>query len=259
MVDDFESYNDTDNRIYDAWIDGMTNNTGSLVGYMQAPFAEQTIIHGGKQSMPLEYNNVKTPYYSETDYAWNTAQNWTVGGADTLVLYFQGRGISFLSKSADSFTMSASGTDIWSTADQFRFAFERLSGNGTIIASVDSIVNTDPWATAGVMIRESLAVGSRFAAVCATAGNGVRYRARLLTDSAATSDTAVATAGANGSHDTRLGQDRAIGQHVQRLLLHGWRQVDGDVLEPADDRYVRRECLYRPLGVQSQCRGGDHR
>ena len=90
-MDDFESYNDNDNRIYDTWIDGLTNNTGSLVGYMQAPFAEQTIIHGGKQSMPLEYNNIKTPYYSEADRTWDTAQDWTGSGADTLVLYFQGR------------------------------------------------------------------------------------------------------------------------------------------------------------------------
>ena len=29
------------------------------------PFAEKTIVHGGKQSMPFEYNNVSTPYYSE--------------------------------------------------------------------------------------------------------------------------------------------------------------------------------------------------
>ena len=33
----------------------------------QAPFAEQTIVHGGKQSMPLDYNNVKTPFYSEAE------------------------------------------------------------------------------------------------------------------------------------------------------------------------------------------------
>jgi len=45
-----------------------------------------------------------------------------------------------------------------------------------------------------VMIRESMAPGARFAAVYATPGNGVRYQARLMTDAAAVSDTAVATA-----------------------------------------------------------------
>jgi hypothetical protein len=193
-VDDFETYTDDEgHRIYETWIDGWTNNTGSVVGYLQAPFAEQTIVHGGKQAMPLEYNNVKTPYYSETERTFAPVQNWTGSGANTLVLFFQGRAPSFLDKGAGSFIVGGGGTDIWNTADQFRFAAQRLTGNGAIVAKVESVVNTDPWAKAGVMIRESLAPGSRFAAVYATPGNGVRYQARLLTDSAATSDTSVAT------------------------------------------------------------------
>jgi hypothetical protein len=195
VVDDMESYTDDEgNRIYETWIDGWTNNTGAVVGYLQAPFAERTIIHGGKQSMPLEYNNVKTPYYSETERTFAPVQNWTGNGANTLVLYFQGRAPGFLDKGAGSFIVGGGGTDIWNVADQFRFAAKRLTGNGTIVAKVESLVNTDPWAKVGVMIRENLTPGSKFAAVYATPGNGVRYQARLLTDSAATSDTAVATA-----------------------------------------------------------------
>ncbi len=58
VVEDFESYDDEDNRIYDAWMDGMTSGRQRFqVGYMESPFAEQTIIHGGKQSMPLAYDN----------------------------------------------------------------------------------------------------------------------------------------------------------------------------------------------------------
>ncbi len=89
-IDDFESYNDDKNRIYDTWIDGVTNHTSSLVGYVQAPFAEQTIVHGGKQSMPLEYNNVSTPYYSEAERDFSPVADWTVNGATTLVLYIHG-------------------------------------------------------------------------------------------------------------------------------------------------------------------------
>ena len=67
-VDDFESYTDDEgSRIYETWIDGWTNSTGSTVGYVQAPFAERTIVHGGKQSMPLDYNNLKSPFYSEAE------------------------------------------------------------------------------------------------------------------------------------------------------------------------------------------------
>jgi len=66
IVDDMESYNDIDegepgsNRIYLAWVDGYDNPAvnGSVVGHFPGPpFAEQTIVHGGNQSMPLAYDN----------------------------------------------------------------------------------------------------------------------------------------------------------------------------------------------------------
>jgi len=92
-VDDFESYADADgSRIYEAWIDGLTNGlSGSTVGNPQAPFAEQTIVHGGKQSMPLDYNNVKLPFYSEAEREFATAQDWTFGDVKTLVLFVRGK------------------------------------------------------------------------------------------------------------------------------------------------------------------------
>ncbi len=94
-VDDFESYTDdmaAKTTIFDTWIDGYTNGlSGSTVGNPQAPFAEQTIVHGGKQSMPLDYNNVKTPFFSEAEREFATAQDWTVGEVNTLVLFVRGR------------------------------------------------------------------------------------------------------------------------------------------------------------------------
>jgi hypothetical protein len=90
-VDDFESYTDDEgSRIYEAWIDGWTNNTGSTVGYPQAPFAEQTTVHSGRQSLPLDYNNVESPWYSEAAREWTTAQDWTFRDANALVLYVCG-------------------------------------------------------------------------------------------------------------------------------------------------------------------------
>ncbi len=90
VVEDFEVYDDDDNRIYDTWIDGWVNSTGSTVGYLDAPFAEIAIVHGGGQSMPLEYHNGESPFYSETSRTWASNQNWTVGGANSLRLHFQG-------------------------------------------------------------------------------------------------------------------------------------------------------------------------
>jgi hypothetical protein len=95
VIDDFESYTSDDgNRIYQTWIDGETNKTGSLVGYMEAvdgTFGERTIVHQGSQSMPLTYDNTQSPFYSEAERQFPTAQDWTVRGVDTLVLHVQGK------------------------------------------------------------------------------------------------------------------------------------------------------------------------
>ncbi len=91
VVDDMESYNDTDHRIFDTWIDGWINGTGSLVGYLVGPFAERTIVHGGLQSMPLQYDNTETPFYSEAYRTFTTAQDWTTGGAGVLSLWVRGQ------------------------------------------------------------------------------------------------------------------------------------------------------------------------
>ncbi len=92
-VDDFESYTDdvdAGETIYQTWIDGWTNETGSIVGHMDAPFAERKIVHEGRQSMPLFYDNSETPFYSEAYRTWSAPQDWTAGAADTLTLYVQG-------------------------------------------------------------------------------------------------------------------------------------------------------------------------
>ncbi len=95
-VDDFESYTDAEgSRIYETWVDGWTNSTGSTVGYVTAPFAEQTIIHGGKQSMPVEYNNVAAPFYSEAERTFDKPQDWTADGADMLTVHLRGRAMDF--------------------------------------------------------------------------------------------------------------------------------------------------------------------
>jgi hypothetical protein len=97
VVDDFESYNDLDpddpqsNRIFNTWIDGYEQPAnGSIVGYDVPPFAEQSTVHSGWQSMPLAYDNTGTAVHSEAERTFAVGQNWTKAGAVTLVLYFHG-------------------------------------------------------------------------------------------------------------------------------------------------------------------------
>ena len=189
LVDNMESYTDDEgNRIYETWMDGVTNGlSGSTVGNAAAPFAERTIVHSGKQSMPMDYNNVKTPFFSEATRTFATLEDWTVHGVTDLSLWFRGNPASFLDKGGNAFTVSAGGNDIWNNADAFRYAFRQLSGDGTMTAKVESLVNTDPWAKAGVMIRETLAAGSTHAFMPVTVGNSCSFQWRPVTDGASSS------------------------------------------------------------------------
>jgi len=97
IVDDIESYNDLDpgdlasKRIFTVWIDGYGIATnGSVVGYENVPFCEQTIVHSDKQSMPFFFSNTGTAAYSQADRTFAVPQNWTEAGVATLVLYFHG-------------------------------------------------------------------------------------------------------------------------------------------------------------------------
>ncbi len=187
-IDDFESYGDAEgSRIYETWVDGWTNNTGSVVGYLQSPFAETTIVHGGKQAMPFEYNNVKTPYYSETARTFDTPQNWTTNKADTLALWFRGFPAGFTDNGNNAFTVVSTGSDIWNNSDQFRFVYKSLSGNGSITAKVESLTRSDAWSKAGVMIRESLDAGSKHASVVVTPDNSCSQQYRNATSGASAS------------------------------------------------------------------------
>jgi hypothetical protein len=95
VVDDFESYNDIDppdagsNRIFEAWLDGYGIPTnGALVGNDLPPYAEQTIVHGGNQSMPYFYDN--SVGYSEATLTLTYPRDWTEKGVNKLTIWFRG-------------------------------------------------------------------------------------------------------------------------------------------------------------------------
>jgi regulation of enolase protein 1 (concanavalin A-like superfamily) len=189
LIDGFETYNDdvdAKTTIFDTWLDGWVNETGSTVGYLNAPFAEKTIIRTGTQSMPLAYDNSVSPFYSEAWREFETAQDWSGNGADTLVLYVRGNAPGFVEAADGSIIMNGIGTDIWNNGDQFRYAYKSLSGNGSITVRVDSIALSNEWAKAGVMIRETLEAGSKhaFVALTPTPSHGLSFQRRPTADAA---------------------------------------------------------------------------
>jgi len=104
VVDDFDQYDDKCQRIFFAWEDGLGHNGGedldncdvppsngngggSIVGNAAAPFAEQSIVHSGSQSMPLEYDNAFGP--SEATLLLDS-QDWTASNIQTFSIAFYG-------------------------------------------------------------------------------------------------------------------------------------------------------------------------
>jgi hypothetical protein len=193
VVDDFEDYNYFDNPIWLSWRDGLGygapddpnsyagNGTGSLIGEDETwPTFEPIFVHSGEQSMRYLYDNDKEGYakYSEAEMTLDYPRDWTEENVMELSLWFIGRPAyvgSLTEGPAGTFMMTGSGTDIWDGSDEFHFAFKILSGPGTIVAKVESVENTNDWAKAGVMIRNTLESISEHVMMAVTPGNGVWF------------------------------------------------------------------------------------
>jgi hypothetical protein len=209
LIDNFEDYDAGDNQIWYAWHDGLGygtpdsedyyagNDTGAAVGDETTPsYTEETIVHGGAKSMPLTYDNNKQgyAYYSEVEHMLTDQRDWTEEGVAELSLWFRGypaSGGGFIESPLGTFTMAGSGADIWDLGpeageyhDEFHFVYKMLTGAGSIVAKVNSIQNTNGWAKAGVMIRESLDADSKHAFACITPENGVASQGRQDTGAA---------------------------------------------------------------------------
>ena len=115
VVDGFESYDDIDpppgqpgvNRIFDKWIDGFgTTTNGALVGNDLPPYAEQTIVHGGAQSMPYLYDNANKT--SEATLTLVYPRDWTEEGVSKLSLWVNGGAAN----AADRIFVALNGTSV---------------------------------------------------------------------------------------------------------------------------------------------------
>jgi len=249
LVDDFESYNAGANQIWYLWHDGLGygvpgtpgffggNGTGAAVGdETTASFTEQTIVHGGKQTMPVSYDNNKQGFakYSEAEFKLTAPRDWTEESVGELSIWFRGRAGSvgsFAEAPAGTFTMTASGTDIWDVGtagnyhDEFHFAYKTLTGAGSIVARVQSVQNTNGWAKAGVMIRETLDGGSKHAFACVTPANGVASQGRDTTGAASFN---TAQGGITAPYWVKLERD-AAGNFTVSHSANGttWQPVTG--------------------------------
>ncbi len=170
IVDDFESYNDLNvdepgsNRIYLAWIDGFDNPAinGSVVGYANPPFVEQTIVHGGSQSMPFAYDNAVGK--SETTLTLTYPTDWTENGVSTLVIWY----IGDAANTAEPMYVALNDSAVV-TNDNPNAAQESIWNQWTI--------NLQEFADQGINLTNvnSITIGLGYRANPTTGGSGMMY------------------------------------------------------------------------------------
>ena len=91
VIDDMESYADAEFlEIWATWVDGFDDpaNNGSLVGGASGT-PETDIVHGGSQSLPIDYDNGAAAQ-SEATRTFAISQDWTRAGVTQLVVWFHG-------------------------------------------------------------------------------------------------------------------------------------------------------------------------
>jgi regulation of enolase protein 1 (concanavalin A-like superfamily) len=76
------------------------------------------------------------------------------------------------------YTVVGAGSDIWKSEDGFRFLSVRKSGDFDLRARIVGITQTDMWAKAGLMVRQSTEPGSVHATIVASASNGYLFEHR---------------------------------------------------------------------------------
>ena len=153
LVDDFESYTDDDvvgEAIWQTWIDGFgVADNGAQVGYLMPPYAEQTIVHGGVQTMPLSYVNEASVTNSEGTMTLTKPRDWTAAGMAELSFWFRGDSTNAveplyvaISNASGAPAVAAHEDPSAATAGtwtQWRIALQAFADQGISLSNVDKI------------------------------------------------------------------------------------------------------------------------
>ena len=88
--------------------------------------------------------------------------------------------------SNDSFSLTGSGADIWGTEDGFRFTYQPVMSDAEIIARVDALANTNPFAKAGLMMRQSAGASAAHVLIDVKPDGGVEFMTRSISGASTT-------------------------------------------------------------------------
>ncbi|HVU23024.1 MAG TPA: putative glycoside hydrolase [Opitutus sp.] len=91
-----------------------------------------------------------------------------------------------------TFTVTGAGAEVYNATDAFRYVYQAVSGDCTIVARVATEQNTSQWAKVGLMVRESLASDAAYSFVFLTpdqtsgTDRGILFESRASTGATST-------------------------------------------------------------------------
>jgi endonuclease/exonuclease/phosphatase family metal-dependent hydrolase/regulation of enolase protein 1 (concanavalin A-like superfamily) len=133
------------------------------------------------------------------------------------------------------FTVAGSGSDVWGAADEFRFVYTQLTGDGSIVTKVSALDNVNAWVKAGVMMRETLNANSRHAFMLVSAAKGLAFQRRT-----ATAGESSSTAGGAGTSPYFVRLSRTGSTFKAEKSIDGvtWTTVGSQSITMASSIYV---------------------
>jgi len=133
------------------------------------------------------------------------------------------------------FTISAGGSDIGGSADQFRFVYQKISGDTQIVARIDSFSAASSSSKVGVMIRGDLTTSAANAFVLLSGGNTLAFQSRPQARSSTRS-----TAGGNATAPLWLRLTRVGTTITSYSSPDGgtWQKIGSTTLSIGSSAYV---------------------
>jgi hypothetical protein len=154
-------------------------------------------------------------------------------------------GSACYNSSTATFELKGSGTDIGGTQDAFRFAYKTVvGGDGEILARVVDQDNVNSNNKCGIMVRESLAEGSKFVFVCLRNSNAVFFQTRSSTDGAAKTQS---LSGAKAPYWLKLIISGSTYTGYMSLDGFSWKQVG----TPVNSNFGNGAPVYAGLAITS--------
>jgi len=132
------------------------------------------------------------------------------------------------------FTVTASGADIWGTADAFHFVYGRTdtidSTSWEATARVDAVQNVNAWTKAGVMIRAGFTANSPHASLIVSPGKGIAFQRRLTAGGVSVSTPGPALTAPVWLRLTmqRSGSRESVGAYYRKHATDPWILIGQD-------------------------------